>query len=121
LVSAIIAQNYDADGIIWPNEVTPYKVIVLPLDVTDRKIMGLATDMHEELGRAGVTALLDDRDERAGVKFKDADLLGILLQVIIGKESLKNDAIELKVRRGGKKIIKSKPEIIEEIKRLVNG
>ena len=121
LISAIIEQNYDKDGIIWPKEVTPYKVIILPLDTTDKKIMELATDVYKKLEQNSIDALFDDRDERAGVKFKDADLLGIPLQVIIGKESSKMNTIELKIRRSGEKIIKKKEIIYKEIGKLING
>ena len=121
LISAIIEQNYDKDGIIWPKEVTPYKVIILPLDTTDKKIMELATDVYKKLEQNSIDALFDDRDERAGVKFKDADLLGIPLQVIIGKESSKMNTVELKLRRSGEKIIKKKEIIYKEIGKLING
>jgi len=121
LISAIIEQNYDKDGIIWPKELAPYKVIILPLDTTDKKIMELATDVYKKLEQSSIDALFDDRDERAGVKFKDADLLGIPLQVIIGKESSKMNTIELKIRRSGEKIIKKKEIIYKEIGKLING
>ncbi len=121
LVSAIIAQNHDKEGIVWPKEISPYQVIILPLDTTDKKIMDKARQVHKELGQGGIEVLFDDRDERAGVKFKDADLLGISLQIIIGRESLKKNALELKIRRNQKKIIKTKSAILEEIKRFVNG
>ena len=121
LISAIIAQNHDKDGIVWPKEISPYQVIILPLDTTDRKIMGKAREVHKELEQGGIEVLFDDRDERAGVKFKDADLLGISLQVIIGRESLKKNTLELKIRRNQKKVIKTKRVILEEIKRFVNG
>jgi len=121
LVSAIIAQNHDKDGIVWPKEISPYQVIILPLDTTDRKIMAKARQVYKELEQGGIEVLLDDRDERAGVKFKDADLLGISLQVIIGRESLKKNTLELKIRRNQKKIIKTKTAILGQIKRLVNG
>jgi len=121
LIAAIIEQNHDAEGIIWPKEISPYKVIILALDVTDKKINKKAKEIYEELNRCGIKTILDDRDERAGVKFKDADLLGITLQVIVGKESLKKNAIELKIRRKHKKIIRNQTAILKEIKRLVNG
>ncbi len=121
LVSAIIAQNHDKDGIVWPKEISPYQVVILPLDTTDRKIMGKAVEVYKELEQGGIEVLFDDRDERAGVKFKDADLLGISLQIIIGRESLKKNTLELKIRRNQKKIIKTKTVILEEIKRFVNG
>ncbi len=112
LISAVIEQNYDTAGIVWPDEIAPYKIIILPLDVTEKKIFGSAVEIYNELKREGFDVLLDDRDERAGVKFKDADLLGIPLQLIVGKEFLKSNTIELKVRRGGEKIIKPREEII---------
>jgi prolyl-tRNA synthetase len=122
LISAVIEQNNDAQGIIWPEEAAPYQAIILPLDATDEKTFGLAVSLYNELKEAGIEPLLDDRDERAGVKFKDADLLGIPLQVIIGKEALKADNLELKLRRSQEKIIKPKAQIIAEIKhRLARG
>ncbi|MDP3732213.1 MAG: proline--tRNA ligase [Candidatus Omnitrophota bacterium] len=121
LISAIIEQNHDKDGIIWPKEISPYQVIILPLDTTDRKIMHKAKELYKDLVGGGIEVLLDDRDERAGVKFKDADLLGISLEIIIGRESLKKNTLELKIRRNQKKLIKTKTVILEEIKRFVNG
>lgn len=119
LIPAIIEQNYDSQGIIWPEEITPFKVIILPLDVTDKKIMKLALEVYKKLEEDGIETLLDDRDERAGVKFKDADLVGVTLQMIIAKVALKKNTLELKIRRGHKKIVKSKVAILKEIKRLV--
>ncbi len=121
LISAVIEQNHDVDGIIWPQEVTPYKVIILPLDITESRIMDQATALHTELEAQGISALLDDRDERAGVKFKDADLLGISLQIVIGKQSLKDNTLELKVRRSKEKTIGSKEVIWQEIKKNIHG
>ena len=121
LISGIVEQNNDKDGIIWPKEIAPYQVIILPLDVTDKEIMELAYGFHKELEQRGVEVILDDRDERAGVKFKDADLLGIPLQLIIGKESLQDNAVELKVRSKQEKIRNKNEEVIKEIERLVNG
>ncbi|MFA5275797.1 MAG: aminoacyl--tRNA ligase-related protein, partial [Candidatus Omnitrophota bacterium] len=90
MISAIIEQNNDPSGIIWPKEVAPYKVIITALDVTDNKIIESAESLYQELQENNIEVLFDDRDERAGVKFKDADLLGIPLQIIIGKSSLKD-------------------------------
>ncbi|MDD5595724.1 MAG: proline--tRNA ligase [Candidatus Omnitrophica bacterium] len=121
LISAVIEQNHDTDGIIWPQEVAPYKVIILPLDITESRIMDQATGLHAELEAQGISVLLDDRDERAGVKFKDADLLGISLQIVIGKQSLKDNTLELKVRRSKEKIIGSKEVICQELKKNIHG
>ncbi len=117
LVSAIIEQNYDTAGIIWPKEIAPYEIIILPLDVTEEKIMSSAIEIYKELEHNGINVLLDDRDERAGVKFKDADLLGIPLQLIIGKEFLKTNTLELKIRSSGERIVKPREEIIDYIKK----
>jgi prolyl-tRNA synthetase len=118
LISAIIEQNHDDNGIIWPGEISPYEIIILPLDVTNADIINKAKDIYSELKKQGRAVLLDDRDERAGVKFKDADLIGIPLQLIIGKESLKKDTVELKNRDSTKKIVDSQDKVLAEIERL---
>jgi prolyl-tRNA synthetase len=118
LVAAVIEQHHDDLGIVWPQEISPYRAIILPLDVTDEKIMGSARAMHEELAGCGIEVLLDDRDERAGVKFKDADLLGITAQIIIGKEYLKQNNVELKMRLNQQKTIDKEEAIIAQVKKI---
>lgn len=118
LISTIIEQNNDAEGIIWPKEIAPYQVLVLPLDVTNSQIMQEAVALLDQLTGLGFQVLLDDRDERAGVKFKDADLLGIPIQVIIGRNSFVQQTIEIKVRSTKEKIIKPRAQAIEQISRL---
>jgi len=121
LISAVIEQNNDKDGIIWPDEVTPYKAIVLSLDSGDKAIKELALNAYQELGNNKIDVLFDDRDERAGVKFKDADLLGIPLQIIVGKNTLKDGTLELKTRRNQNKVIKPKEEVLKEIINLMSN
>ncbi len=121
LIPAVIEQNNDKDGIIWPMELAPYKVILLPLDTGDKATMEAALRASEELVRAGIEPLVDDRDERPGVKFKDADLLGIPLQVVIGREAVKRGQLELKIRRGGEKTIENKEDILKKAVTLING
>ena len=121
LVSAIIEQNFDENGIIWPREVTPYQVIILPLDVTNQEVMRQALDFYKLSNDAGFSTLLDDRDQRSGVKFKDADLLGIPLQVIIGKESLKNNLLELKDRRTQEKLFEQASGVLAKINDFYHG
>ncbi|MFH1191520.1 MAG: proline--tRNA ligase [Candidatus Omnitrophota bacterium] len=99
LISAIIEQNNDADGIIWPAQVSPFGIIILPLDVTNQKVMQEANSIYRELKGSGLDVLFDDRDERAGVKFKDADLIGIPLSIVIGKKSIEEKNIELRLRK----------------------
>jgi len=123
LISAVIEQNNDSEGIIWPLEVAPFNVIILPLDVTHAGIMDLAKGIYQQVIDAGKEALLDDRDERAGIKFKDADLLGVPVQVIIGRACLKDDTVEIKLRSSAskEKIICPKEQALAEIKRLIKS
>ena len=120
LVSAVIEQNNDSEGIIWPPEVAPFDLIILPLDTTDITIMDLAKDTYQQLVSLSLKVLLDDRDERAGIKFKDADLLGVPVQVIIGRSAIKDNVVEIKLRNSKEKIICLKDKALVEIKRLTN-
>lgn len=116
LIAAVVAQNNDKDGIMWSKEVTPYKVHMVAVDTADKRITDIAQEMYEMLTQQGISVLFDDRDERAGVKFKDADLIGIPVQLIIGKESLKSEIIEMKFRRTKERIFKPRPEVVREVK-----
>ena len=120
LISAIIEQNNDDSGIMWPKEAAPYKVIILPLDVTDPKIMEVSLSIYKELKDNGIEALLDDRDERAGVKFKDADLIGIPVQVIIGQKALTQDKIEIKERADKQNMLIERREILSRVRKFLS-
>ncbi len=102
VVSAVIEQNHDSSGIIWPAEVAPFESLILPLNVSDKTIMEIAHRVYDRLSEEGCEVLLDDRDVQAGVKFKDADLIGIPTQVIIGEKGSKTGKVEIKNRRSGK-------------------
>ncbi|MDH3199553.1 MAG: proline--tRNA ligase [Myxococcales bacterium] len=97
LIAAIIEQHHDEQGIRWPVHVAPYEVIVTPIG-KDEEPLTKATEIYETLCAEGVEALLDDRSERPGVKFKDADLLGIPLRITVGSRGLKQGTVELKKR-----------------------
>jgi len=86
IISAAVEQNYDEDGIIWPKSIAPFDVIVTVTNMKDEKLRAAGAKLYEDLTRAGLDVLLDDRDERAGVKFKDADLIGIPFRITIGKK-----------------------------------
>ena len=86
-LAAIIEQHHDDNGIIWPAEVAPYKAIVVPTKVNDEANMALAEKIYSDLAAAGVEVLIDDRNERTGVKFKDADLIGIPLRITVGRRA----------------------------------
>jgi prolyl-tRNA synthetase len=102
LVAAAIEQNHDANGIIWPFSLAPFQVLLLPINYKDKAIREAADKLYQELQQNGVEVLLDDRDERPGVKFKDADLVGIPLRVTIGAKGLEKGCIELRSRRDSK-------------------
>ncbi|MBI3315197.1 MAG: proline--tRNA ligase [Candidatus Omnitrophica bacterium] len=102
LIAAIIETNCDQGGIIWPQEVAPFDVEILPVQVHDAKSMALAQKYYQELSAAGLDVLLDDRDESAGRKFNDADLIGIPYCIVVGKRTLALAQAEIKCRRTGK-------------------
>lgn len=97
-LQAIIEQLHDDDGIIWPASVAPYRVALLLLDPKHDQSVDIARDLIDRLEEAGVDVLVDNRDERPGVKFKDADLLGLPVRVVIGERSLAKNSIEIKLR-----------------------
>ena len=87
VLAAIIEQYHDDDGIIWPSIVAPYKIIVVPTKANDEEIMSVANKIYDDLTASGCEVLIDDRNERPGVKFKDADLLGIPLRITVGRRA----------------------------------
>jgi prolyl-tRNA synthetase len=100
IVAAAIEQNHDKDGIIWPVPLAPYEVAVLALQNEDPQLTAVCARIYDELTAAGIDVLYDDRDERPGVKFKDADLIGIPYRIAVGKKGLAEGMAELKLRRG---------------------
>ena len=101
LVAAAVEQNHDANGIIWPLSIAPFQVLLLPINYKDKATGEAADLLYEELRRRGLEVLLDDRDERPGVKFKDGDLIGIPLRITIGAKGLEKGSLELRWRREG--------------------
>jgi prolyl-tRNA synthetase len=99
IVAAAIEQNHDKDGIVWPLPLAPFEATVLELQQDDDKVIATAKSIYEELTAAGIDVLYDDRDERAGVKFKDADLIGIPFRVAVGKKGLADGVVEIKRRK----------------------
>lgn len=98
IVAASIEQNNDKNGIIWPQPLAPFDVIVTPTNMSDASIRQAAETIYAALKEKGVNVLLDDRDERAGIKFKDADLIGIPYRITIGEKSLAKGVVEFKMR-----------------------
>lgn len=102
LVAAAVEQNNDANGIIWPFSIAPFHVLLLPINYKDKAIQEVSDRLYQELHKRGIEVLLDDRDERPGVKFKDADLIGIPLRMTVGVKGLEKGRVELRWRRDGK-------------------
>jgi prolyl-tRNA synthetase len=100
-VAASIEQNHDEQGIIWPMPIAPYHVIVTPVNMNDKPLADVAEGLCRELSERGVEVILDDRDERAGVKFADADLIGLPLRVTIGPKKLAEGKVEVRERKTG--------------------
>lgn len=98
MMAAIIEQNHDDNGIVWPVAVAPYHVIVLPLQVQDAEVVEAAEALYSQLTAAGVETIIDDRDLRPGHKFKDADLIGIPVRITVGSRGLKEGNVEFKLR-----------------------
>jgi len=101
--AAAIEQNHDQNGIIWPMPLAPFQVIVTLLNPNDEAVLAAGEDLYTQLLDVGIEVLLDDRDERPGSKFKDADLLGIPLRVNVGARGLKEQSFELQERRSGER------------------
>jgi prolyl-tRNA synthetase len=118
-LQAVIEQSHDKDGIIWPVSVAPYTVCITPLSIApDSAVMKLAEKIYDELASRGVDVILDDRDERPGVKFKDSELVGFPIRVGIGEKSLAKGEVEIKPRTGA--LIAAKPEeAVEKVLALI--
>ena len=98
IMAAAIEAGHDDNGVIWPISLAPYQVSLIPLQVNKAEVMDLTRELEQELEAAGVDVLTDDRDQRPGVKFKDVDLIGVPLRVVIGERGLKDGSIEVKWR-----------------------
>jgi prolyl-tRNA synthetase len=94
LAQAAVEQSYDKNGMIWPVAIAPYQVIITVPNITDTQQSQIAETLYQDLSKVGIEVLLDDRDERAGVKFKDADLIGIPYRIVTGR-SLKEGKVEV--------------------------
>ena len=124
-VAAAIEQNHDENGIIFPMPIAPFQVVVTMVNPNEAEVAGAAETLYRELCDLGIEALLDDRDERPGSKFKDADLIGIPLRVTVGSRGLKDGALELQQRRGGERtmlpIAEAAALVAEQVRQALAG
>jgi len=118
-LAASIEQNHDDYGIIWPMSIAPYQCILVPVSTKDALVVETAEKLYQELQRLGVEVVLDDRDERAGVKFKDADLVGYPLRVTIGSKTLANGQVELRERKTGETQLVLVEDVAGQVKTII--
>ncbi|HEY5595094.1 MAG TPA: proline--tRNA ligase [Nitrospiria bacterium] len=117
--AAAIEQNHDAKGILWPLPLAPYQVHVIPVNDQSERVMITSELIYGTLSNLGAEVLIDDRSERPGVKFNDADLIGIPYQIIVGEKNLADGLVELKERRTGKITKVTTEAVIDLVKKLV--
>ena len=117
-MAASIEQNNDENGIIWPVSIAPYIVDVIPANIKNEVQVSLAEKIYNELQEEKIDVMLDDRDEKPGFKFKDADLIGFPFKVVVGKRA-DEGIVELKIRRTGETLEVSQNEVIAKIKELM--
>ena len=113
--AAAIEQNHDEKGIIWPAPLAPFQAIILPVNFSDDTVSSAASNIYKTLWKMGMEVLLDDRPDRLGAKFKDAELLGIPIQIVVGLKNLGEGKIEIKLRKTGESLLVSYPEEITDI------
>lgn len=117
--AASIEQNHDEKGIVWPMPLAPFQVHLVPVNVKDKPTMDAAETIYKDLLDAGIDALMDDRDERAGVKFNDADLIGIPIRLTIGSKALKENSVEMKMRNMAEASLVKMGEVREKVLEII--
>jgi prolyl-tRNA synthetase len=119
-VAAAIEQNYDENGIVFPLSLAPFQIVVLPLNMKDERIKSVGEDIYRKLINLGTDVIIDDREESAGIKFKDADLIGIPIHITVGPRTLKEDAVEIKLRKVGISKKVKVEEVEKEVEAILN-
>ncbi|OQX56214.1 MAG: proline--tRNA ligase [Candidatus Cloacimonas sp. 4484_209] len=119
IMAAVIDKHHDNNGIIWPVSIAPFLVHIIPTDISNKNIKDTTEEIYKKLIAENIETLLDDRDERTGFKFKDADLIGIPIHIIIGERSLAKGTVEVKLRRETQKNNISINNIIDFIKNII--
>ncbi len=119
-VAAAIEQNHDDKGIIWPRSLAPFQVIIIPVNFDHDAAREASESTYKSLCDAGIETLLDDRKDRLGVKLKDADLIGIPLQIIIGPKNLEAGSIEIKIRKTSESALYPFPGVLQKIPGMLN-
>jgi len=119
-MAAAVEQKNDNDGIVWPLPIAPYQLIIVPVNSKKEEQMQAAERLYREFASRGVEVILDDRDERAGVKFKDADLIGIPVRITIGPKSLQENQVEVKKRWEKENILLTMEQVVDYVLEILN-
>jgi prolyl-tRNA synthetase len=119
IAAAAVEQNHDKNGIIWPDTIAPLQVHLLVVNTKELKMATMAEQLYADLHGAGLEVLYDDRDERPGVKFKDADLLGLPLRITVGSRAVKDGIVEVRRRRTGEEIAVAPGEVVARVRGLL--
>jgi prolyl-tRNA synthetase len=119
--AASIEQNHDEDGIIWPIQIAPFEVVVIPVNNNDDEVNSTAEKIYSELSASNVDVIIDDRKERAGFKFKDADLIGYPIRINVGKKALENGNVEIIIRKTKESILVNKEDAVQKIIEIIDN
>jgi prolyl-tRNA synthetase len=119
-VAAAIEQSYDQNGIIFPMPIAPFQVLLLPVNIKSELLRNKAEELYQGLLREGIEVLYDDREETPGVKFKDADLIGIPLRITLGEKNLKKGLIEIKKRKTAEVTLVQEERVLPQIKEMIS-
>jgi prolyl-tRNA synthetase len=118
-MAAAIEQNNDKDGIIWPRAIAPFEAVIVPINAKVPEQLEAGEKLYDELKVSGVDVLLDDRKERAGVKFKDADLIGYPVRITVGPKTVEENTVEVRIRRTGETVVCEKEKVKETVLKML--
>mgnify|MGYP000942558692 FL=1 len=120
-LAAAIEQYHDENGIIWPRSIAPFEAVIVPINAKDEALMSTSHTIYTALKDAGVDVLLDDRKDRAGVKFKDADLIGYPLRITVSKNTLENNEVEIQIRKSGEALPCAIDSVVTKVTELLQN
>lgn len=120
-LAAVIEQYHDENGIIWPRSIAPFEAVIVPINAKDEALMSTSHTIYTALKDAGIDVLLDDRKDRAGVKFKDADLIGYPLRITVSKNTLENNEVEIQIRKSGEALPCAIDSVVTKVTELLQN
>ncbi len=119
-VAAAIEQHHDDKGIVWPVAIAPFECVVMPLNTDNTTVVSEAESIYSQLKEKGIDTIIDDRDERAGFKFKDSDLLGFPLKVIVGAKTIKEGKVEIELRKDGSRLEVKTSDVVSKVGEILS-